>query len=127
MNSLLLLAVAVWLAACAYLDLRHQRVPWYLTWPPMLTALGLTAVPWGHVLAVTALSLTLWRTGALGAADSRGWIALASIGGLPLFTASLLGAWAFLLLMRIPAPEGRIPGYPGYLLGFLCWSLLLPS
>ncbi len=129
MSTLLAWSAAAWLAACAYLDLRCRRVPWYLTWPPMLAALGaralgLTTAPWWGILAVSALSLALWRRGWLGAADSRGWIALTALGGLPLLTASLLGAGAFLLLLRISEPEGRIPGYPGYLLGFVFWFLI---
>ena len=124
MEYVLLSILLLWLAAGAVYDVRNRHIPLLLDWPPIVLALiGRATVhtvgypaPWWQIGVVTAFSVGMWSLGWLGGADSRAWITVTALGGLPLLAAVVSGAAISFPVLKRTLPDG-VPGFPGFALG----------
>lgn len=119
----------LWLAACAWFDLRTRRVPNWLTLPAIPLALmaswlvrgGSAESPGGFLLRLVVLILPLfiaWRRHLLGGADLKILLALSLVDPrLPV--AAWMGALLYFvgLLVFEKGRALRFAGVPGFALG----------
>jgi Flp pilus assembly protein protease CpaA len=119
----------LWLAACAWFDLRTRRVPNWLTLPAIPLALmaswlvrgGSAESPGGFLVRLVVLILPLfiaWRRHLLGGADLKILVAL-SLANPWLLVAAWLGVVLYFIGLVILANHraARFAGVPGFALG----------
>jgi len=108
--------ITLWLLPCAIYDLRHRRVPNWLTLPPLPIALWWA---WGHgtlglALTVLAAGYIAFRFGGLGGADGKIATVVAAVSPPALALTGLLLLTGF-IVQRLRRKAHSLPAAPFFL------------
>ena len=124
-DNLPLAILTLWLIPCAIYDLRHRRVPNWLTLPPLPIALRWA---WGHgtlglALTVLAAGYIAFRFGGLGGADGKIATVVAAISPPVLALTGLLLLVGF-VTQRLRGQPRSLPATPFFLAASILTLLL---
>jgi Flp pilus assembly protein protease CpaA len=129
MRDLLIIPFVLWLAICAFQDVRNGEVSNWLTLPPLGLSLvarlvGWLTTPWWTIGLVWTLAIFLWYGEKLGGADAKAWLTFSLLGDGVLWGAFVgLMIWyaAINWVTKHNGEKGlhRFPGFPGYTLGII--------
>ena len=108
--------LSLWLLPCAIYDVRHRRIPNWLTLPPLPVALWWA---WGHgtmglALTVLAAGYIAFRFGGLGGADGKIATVVAAISPPVLALTGLLLLAGF-VTQRLRRKTNSLPAAPFFL------------
>ncbi len=115
-NFLPLILLTFLLALATYFDLRHRRIPNWLTLPPLPLALWWA---WGHgalglTLTVLAAGYLAFRFGGLGGADGKLAAVIAAVSPPALALSGLLLLAGF-IVNRLRGKANSLPAAPFFL------------
>lgn len=114
----------VWLALCAWYDLRKREVPDWLTLPVVALGLVWRLFQGGEWLSWVLAGVTfgLCLLGVIPGGDMKGLVALA-FWDERFYLAAWLGALGVYLFWLAVWRERRMPGYVGFVVGGLVMAL----